>query len=932
MNSFSSRSKLQVGNQAYETFRLNTLTKNGISLEHLPYSLRILLENLLRHEDGKSVTAEDIHFVANWDAEAEPSREIAYNPARVLMQDFTGVPAVVDLAAMRDAMRTLGGDPAKINPLQPAELVIDHSVQVDQYGTNDSYSINTQLEFQRNRERYAFLKWGQTAFHNLSVVPPGMGICHQLNLEYLARVVFTTPPDAEGVVQAYPDTLVGTDSHTTMINGLGVLGWGVGGIEAEAAMLGQPVSMLVPQVVGFKLLGELREGSTATDLVLTVAEMLRKFGVVGKFVEFYGPGISELTLADRATIGNMAPEYGATCAIFPVDAETLRYLRLTGRSDEQIALVDAYYKEQGLFHTPSTPEANYSASFSLDLATIKPSVAGPRRPQDRVRLSEVPKSFDEQLPALKGPNANANDERQVWRWDGEGGHPAESEQNNAKASPEPGKATSVKDRFGVEVDKYLDHGSIVIAAITSCTNTSNPSVMLAAGLLAKKAVERDLQVPPWVKSSLAPGSRVVTNYLDKAGLTPYLDKLRFNLVSYGCTTCIGNSGPLPPDVARAIEDHGLVAVSVLSGNRNFEGRINSDVRANYLMSPPLVVAYALAGRINHDFDKDPLGKDKHGHAVYLRDIWPSRKEVQSALAGSIDAGMFRKEYSSVSNGDSNWQSLAFPTGSTYGWEANSTYIRKAPYFDGMHASPAAVEDIHSARVLAVLGDSVTTDHISPAGSIKLDSPAGKYLTEHGVKPAEFNSYGSRRGNHEVMVRGTFANVRLRNKLAPGTEGGVTRLLPEGEPMSIFDAAMSYAGKKTPLVIVAGKEYGSGSSRDWAAKGVKLLGVRAVIAESFERIHRSNLVGMGILPLQFETGQNFESIGLMGEEVFEIVGLRRMLDTKFTDGRSLTLKARLPDGQAKMFTTLVRIDTLQEIQYYQHGGILQYVLRQLSGNA
>ena len=816
MNSFSSRSRLQVGNQVYEIFRLDAMTKNGVSLEHLPYCLRILLENLLRHEDGKSVTAEDIHFVAKWDAEAEPSREIAYNPARVLMQDFTGVPAVVDLAAMRDAMQALGGDPAKINPLQPAELVIDHSVQVDQYGTNDSYSINTQLEFQRNRERYAFLKWGQTTFHNLSVVPPGMGICHQLNLEYLARVVFTTPPDADGVPQAYPDTLVGTDSHTTMINGLGVLGWGVGGIEAEAAMLGQPVSMLVPQVVGFKLLGELREGSTATDLVLTVAEMLRKFGVVGKFVEFYGPGISELTLADRATIGNMAPEYGATCAIFPVDAETLRYLHLTGRSDEQITLVDAYYKEQGLFHTASTPEANYSASLSLDLATIEPSVAGPRRPQDRVRLSEVPKSFEKQLPELKGPNANANDERQVWRWDGEGGHPAENEQNNAKASPEPGRATSVKDRFGIEVDKYLDHGSIVIAAITSCTNTSNPSVMLAAGLLAKKAVEKDLQVPPWVKSSLAPGSRVVTNYLDKAGLTKYLEKLRFNLVGYGCTTCIGNSGPLPPDVARAIEDHGLVAVSILSGNRNFEGRINSDVRANYLMSPPLVVAFALAGRINHDFDKEPLGKDKHGHAVYLRNIWPSQKEIQSALAGSINAGMFRKEYSSVNDGDSNWQSLAFPTGSTYGWEANSTYIRKAPYFDGMQAIPAAVEDIYSAHVLAVLGDSVTTDHISPAGSIKLDSPAGKYLTEHGVKPAEFNSYGSRRGNHEVMVRGTFANVRLRNKLAPGTEGGVTRLLPGGEPMSIFDAAMCYAEKKTPLVIMAGKEYGSGSSRDWAA--------------------------------------------------------------------------------------------------------------------
>ena len=931
MNSFNSRSSLQVGNRTYEIFRLNALTKNGVSLEHLPYSLRILLENLLRHEDGKSVTKTDIDFVAKWDANAQPSREIAYNPARVLMQDFTGVPAVVDLAAMRDAMRTLGGDPAKINPLQPAELVIDHSVQVDQYGTSDSYSINTQLEFQRNRERYAFLKWGQTAFHNLSVVPPGMGICHQLNLECLARVVFTTLPDAKGVVQAYPDTLVGTDSHTTMINGLGVLGWGVGGIEAEAAMLGQPVSMLVPQVVGFKLIGKLREGSTATDLVLTVAEMLRKFGVVGKFVEFCGPGISELTLADRATIGNMAPEYGATCAIFPVDAETLNYLRLTGRSEEQIALVDAYYKEQGLFHTASTPEAKYSATLSLDLASVEPSVAGPRRPQDRVRLSEVAASFKKQLPTLKGPNASADDERQVWRWDTEGGHPAESENNSTKGSPEPGRATSVKDRFGVEVDKYLDHGSIVIAAITSCTNTSNPSVMLAAGLLAKKAVERDLQVPPWVKSSLAPGSRVVTSYLDKAGLTPYLNKLRFNIVGYGCTTCIGNSGPLPPDVAKAIDDHGLVAVSVLSGNRNFEGRINSDVRANYLMSPPLVVAYALAGRIDHDFDNDPLGKDQDGRSVYLRDIWPSQREIQSTLTDSIDPGMFRKGYSSVSEGDTNWQNLWFPTGRTYDWEANSTYIRKAPYFDGMQASPAAVEDIQDARVLAVLGDSVTTDHISPAGSIKINSPAGMYLTEHGVKQAEFNSYGSRRGNHEVMVRGTFANVQLRNKLAPGTEGGVTRLLPEGEPMSIFDAAICYAARKTPLFIVAGKEYGSGSSRDWAAKGVKLLGVCAVIAESFERIHRSNLVGMGILPLEFETGRNFESIGLTGEEVFQIVGLRKMLDTKFADGRSLTVKATASDGQATIFTALVRIDTAQEILYYQHGGILQYVLRQLSGN-
>jgi aconitate hydratase len=932
MNSFQSRSELKSGSHTYEIFKLSALTKHGVSLESLPYSLRILLENLLRHEDGKSVTAEDIEFLAKWDAKAEPSREIAYMPARVLMQDFTGVPAVVDLAAMRDAMRSLGGDPEKINPLQPAELVIDHSVQVDQYGTSDSYQINSLLEYQRNVERYAFLKWGQAAFHNFSAVPPGMGICHQVNLEYLARVVFTTQPNASGVAQAYPDTLVGTDSHTTMINGLGVLGWGVGGIEAEAAMLGQPVSMLVPQVVGFKLSGKLREGTTATDLVLTVTEMLRKHGVVGKFVEFYGAGISELSLADRATIGNMAPEYGATCGIFPVDAETLRYLKLTGRSDEHIALVEAYYKAQGLFHTPDATEAKYSATLSLDLATVEPSVAGPKRPQDRVRLSDAAASFKKQLPALQGPRASANVERQVQRWDGEGGHPSANGNTNAKGAPEPGYAESIHDRFGVNVDKYLDHGSIVIAAITSCTNTSNPSVMLAAGLLAKKAVEKGLQVPPWVKSSLAPGSRVVADYYDKAGLTKYLDALRFNIVGYGCTTCIGNSGPLPPDVTKAIDDHGLVAVSVLSGNRNFEGRINSDVRANYLMSPPLVVAYALAGRIDHDFDHDALGKDQQGQPVYLRDIWPSQQEVQNMLATSIDSTMFRKQYATVSEGDSNWQKLKFPTGNTYGWEADSTYIRKAPYFDGMKATPTVVEDIHGARVLAVLGGSVTTDHISPAGSIKLNGPAGKYLIDHGVKPADFNSYGSRRGNHEVMVRGTFANVRLRNKLAPGTEGGVTRLLPEGEQMSIFDASVRYADRKTPLIILAGMEYGSGSSRDWAAKGPKLLGVRAVIAESFERIHRSNLVGMGILPLQFEAGQNAESLGLTGEEVYDIPGLRAMLESKFANGRKLTVTAKSPGGAAKEFTATVRIDTPQEILYYQHGGILLYVLRQLAGKA
>ena len=927
VDSFGSYSQLKSGNRSYEIYRLNALEKKGIKLSRLPYSLRILLENLLRQEDGKSVTADDIEFLAKWDPKAEPSREIAYMPARVLMQDFTGVPAIVDLAAMRDAMKVLGGDPEKINPLQPAELVIDHSVQVDQYGTANSYSLNALLEFQRNRERYAFLKWGQSAFRNFSAVPPGMGICHQVNLEYLARVVFTLQENGKTI--AYPDTLVGTDSHTTMINGLGVLGWGVGGIEAEAAMLGQPVSMLVPQVVGFKLTGKLSEGATATDLVLTVTEILRKLGVVGKFVEFYGEGVSELALADRATIANMAPEYGATCGIFPVDVETLRYLKLTGRKPEQIALVEAYYKEQDLFHAADAPEAEYSQTIALDLTTVEPSVAGPKRPQDRVLLNDAGPSFAKQLPSLLGPTGNKNGARQVVRWEGEGGHPAEAI-DSALGVHESGPTTSIKDRFGVDVDKYLDNGSIVIAAITSCTNTSNPSVMVAAGILAKKAVEKGLSVPPWVKTSLAPGSRVVSDYYEKSGLLPYLDKLRFNVVGYGCTTCIGNSGPLPADVSRSIEDHGLVAVSVLSGNRNFEGRINSDVRANYLMSPPLVVAYALAGRIDHNFDKDPLGKDKSGQPVFLKDIWPTQKEVSDAIAKSIDSELFVKEYATVADGDQNWQQLRFPTGNVYQWEADSTYIRKAPYFDGMPATPSPVQDIQSARVLAVLGDSVTTDHISPAGSIKLNSPAGKYLTDHGVKQADFNSYGSRRGNHEVMVRGTFANVRLRNKLAPGTEGGVTRLLPEGEQMSIFDASVKYAEGGVPLVILAGKEYGSGSSRDWAAKGPKLLGVRVVIAESYERIHRSNLVGMGILPLQFETGKNVESLGLTGEETYDILGFRERLASKFETGRTVAVMATAPDGKKTAFEARIRIDTPQEILYYEHGGILQYVLRGLAG--
>jgi len=976
LDSFHSAAILTSGGTTVNIFRLQALSESSAktNLSRLPFSLRILLENLLRHEDGRTVTADDITFLANWDPKAEPSREIAYMPARVLMQDFTGVPAVVDLAAMRDAMRALGGNPEKINPLQPAELVIDHSVQVDEFGSVNAYDLNAALEFSRNRERYAFLKWGQTAFNNFSAVPPGMGICHQVNLEYLARVVFTTQPmhtlDAVAVagskastektqVFAYPDTLVGTDSHTTMVNGLGVLGWGVGGIEAEAAMLGQPVSMLVPQVVGFRLTGKLKEGTTATDLVLTVTEALRKHGVVGKFVEFYGPGIAELPLADRATIANMAPEYGATCGIFPVDKETLKYLRLTGRTEEHIALVEAYFREQGLFHTADSPEAEYSSTLSLDLATVEPSVAGPKRPQDRVLLSEAAASFEKQLPQLLGPNGNQEAARQMVRWEGEGGHmSANGNVTSSKGAPAPGTPThlpldsavvpvatlthtdtlttapaSVKARFGIDPDPYLNHGSIVIAAITSCTNTSNPYVMVAAGLLAKKAVERGLSTPPWVKTSLAPGSRVVTDYYNKSGLTKYLDALRFQTVGYGCTTCIGNSGPLPTDVSKAIEDHSLVAVSVLSGNRNFEGRISPEVRANYLMSPPLVVAYALAGHIGHNFATDALGKDQTGQPVYLRDIWPTQQEVSDTVNASIDSEMFRHQYSTVTDGDQNWQNLKFPEGDTYGWEPDSTYIRKAPYFDGMTATPAAIEDIRAARCLAVLGDSVTTDHISPAGSIKKNGPAGKYLTDHGVAPADFNSYGSRRGNHEVMVRGTFANVRLRNKLAPGTEGGVTRLLPEGEDMSIYDASVVYAERGIPLCILAGKEYGSGSSRDWAAKGPRLLGIKFVIAESYERIHRSNLVGMGILPFQYLPGQSTASLGLTGEEIFHIGdhpgALKDMLDSKFADGKILPILAENDNGKTIEFSATLRIDTPQEILYYQHGGILQYVLRQLA---
>jgi aconitate hydratase len=884
MDSFHSRSNLKVAGKTYEICRISALDEQGISTKHLPFSLRILLENLLRTEDGRNVRPDDIRALAAWSGKSKSEKEIAFTPSRVLMQDFTGVPAVVDLAAMRDAMTKLGGDAALINPLQPAELVIDHSVQVDEFGKPQAFALNAELEFMRNKERYAFLRWGQTAFRNMAIVPPDTGIVHQVNLEYLARVVFVREVDGKRL--AYPDTLVGTDSHTTMINGLGVLGWGVGGIEAEAAMLGQPVSMLIPQVVGVKLTGKLHEGATATDLVLTITEMLRKHGVVGKFVEYFGPGLRELPLADRATIGNMSPEYGATCGIFPIDRETLKYLELSGRSKEQIELVEAYCREQGLFHDETTLEAEYSELLSLDLSTVEPSLAGPKRPQDRVALSNAKTSFEKALPSLlRNTSGTASS-------NGDGG---------------------------------LHHGSVVIAAITSCTNTSNPSVMLAAGLLAKKAVERGLEVPDWVKTSLAPGSKVVRDYLENAGLIPYLEKLKFHIVGYGCTTCIGNSGPLPQEISDEIDHKNLVVASVLSGNRNFEGRINPDVRANYLMSPPLVVAFALAGRIDIDLRRDAIGKGKDGDDVYLSDIWPTQREVDEAER-SITSEMFRSSYGDVFAGDERWRSLSVPKGDTYRWDKDSTYIRRAPYFDEMSGKAGAVGDIQNARILAVLGDSVTTDHISPAGSIKRDSPAGKYLLEHGVLPADFNSYGSRRGNHEVMVRGTFANVRLRNKMVPNTEGGFTRHLPDGTEMTIFEASEKYIAEGAPLVIVAGKEYGSGSSRDWAAKGPLLLGVRVVIAESYERIHRSNLVGMGILPLQFLSGENAESLGLTGEEVLEIGGVREVIE-KFSAGRRLKVSAA-GAGAPKQFEALVRIDTPQEALYYANGGILQYVLRQL----
>ena len=883
-NSFSTQSELKVDDKTYQIFKLPSLEKD---ISHLPYSLKILLENLLRYEDGETVTADDINALINWDPNAEPSQEIAYRPARVLMQDFTGVPAVVDLAAMRDAMKQLGGDPEKINPLQPAELVIDHSVQIDTYGNKDAIDINARLEYQRNQERYSFLKWGQKAFSNFKVVPPDTGIVHQVNLEYLARVVFAK--ENNGVLQAYPDTLVGTDSHTTMVNGLGVLGWGVGGIEAEAAMLGQPVSMLIPQVVGLKLTGALPEGATATDLVLMVVEILRKHGVVGKFVEFFGDGLDHLSLADRATLANMAPEYGATCGIFPVDDETLNYLRLSGRSEEQVNLVEAYAKEQGMFRTHDQPDTQYSGVVELDISSVEPSLAGPKRPQDRVPLRTSKTMFANALASLKS-------ERDLTS------KPVATEINGQSVT--------------------IDDGAVVIASITSCTNTSNPSVMLGAGLVAKKAVAKGLKVKPWVKTSLAPGSRVVTEYLQQAELMEDLEKLGFHTIGYGCATCIGNSGPLPEEVSKAIAEGDLSVCSVLSGNRNFEGRIHAEVRMNYLASPPLVVAYAIAGTMNIDLYEEPIGQDKQGDDIYLKDIWPTQEEVNQAINDSVDSKEFISAYQEVYKGEERWINLQSPEGQLFDWQ-DSTYIRNPPYFENISANPDEISDIKNARVLALLGDSVTTDHISPAGTIKQDTPAGQYLLSKGVQKTDFNSLGSRRGNHEVMMRGTFANLRLRNLLAPGTEGGVTVHQPSGEQMSIYDAAMKYKDEGVPLVVIAGKEYGSGSSRDWAAKGPRLLGVQAVIAESYERIHRSNLVGMGILPLQFLEGENAASLSLTGKETLSIDGLG--------DGsaKQVTVKTIDDNGNEKSFQARVRIDTPQEVEYYKNGGILHYVLRQLA---
>jgi len=886
-NSFSTRAKLRVGSDSFDIYRLDALERAGVgNVARLPFSLKVLLENLLRHEDERFVRTDDIPPLAGWDpssAGGASEKEVSFMPARVLLQDFTGVPAVVDLAAMRDAIRALGGDPKKINPLLPAELVIDHSVQVDKFGAANAFAFNADLEMQRNIERYAFLRWGQKGFENFKVVPPDTGICHQVNLEYLARVVFREKQNGAWI--AFPDSLVGTDSHTTMVNGLGVFGWGVGGIEAEAAMLGQPLSMLIPAVVGFKLHGRLPEGATATDLVLTVTHMLRKKGVVGKFVEFYGKGLSSLTLPDRATIANMAPEYGATMGFFPVDSETLAYLRFTARAEDQVRLVEAYTKEQDLFRTDQTPDPIFSDRLELDLASVVPTMAGPKRPQDSVPLTEAKSAFEKSLT-------------------------------------EAPKYASVQNN-GDEFD--LADGSVVIAAITSCTNTSNPSLMLGAGLLAKKAIERGLRSKPWVKTSFAPGSKVVTDYIEKAGLWPSLNSLGFNLVGYGCTTCIGNSGPLSEPIGKAIKDNNLVAVSVLSGNRNFEGRINPLCRANYLASPPLVVAYALAGRMDLDIVNEPIGIDKAGQPVYLRDIWPSPQEVESTMRSSVTSEMFSKEYADVFTGDEHWRALPIPEGDLYAWDDNSTYIKNPPYFEGMQVRPGAIVDLRGLRALAVLGDSITTDHISPAGSIQADGPAGKYLIAHGVQPKDFNSYGARRGNHEVMMRGTFANIRLRNQLAPGTEGGWTTHQPSGEKMTIYNAAMKYRDENVSLVIIAGKEYGSGSSRDWAAKGTILLGVRVVLAESFERIHRSNLVGMGVLPLEFLPGESPKSLGLTGLEIFDFEGLAQAFEPR----KAIQVTARDGHGQVvRQFTATARVDTPFEVSYYRHGGILQYVLRQM----
>lgn len=890
VDSFGVCSRLKVNGEELEYFSL-TSQKGGLgSLDHLPFSLKILLENLLRHEDGEAVTAEDIQAMVNWEPTRTPYQEIAFTPARVLLQDFTGVPAVVDLAVMRDAMADMGGDPSRINPRIPLELVIDHSVQVDSFGTADAFQFNVQREFERNLERYAFLRWGQSAFDDFRVVPPATGIVHQVNLEYLARVVFRS--EKAGRLVAYPDTLVGTDSHTTMINGLGVLGWGVGGIEAEAAMLGQPISFLIPQVLGLKLVGTLPEGATATDLVLTITQILRQQGVVEKFVEFHGPGLSSLSLADRATLGNMSPEYGSTCAIFPIDEETLEYLRFTSRSPEQVALVEAYAKEQGLFHTADSPPAVYSDSLELDLGTVEPSLAGPKRPQDRVPLANSKGAFQEVLATMTQ------------------------------------EAPSVQMTFpsgnGEAVEAELGHGAVVIAAITSCTNTSNPSVMIGAGLLAKNAVERGLQSQPWVKTSLAPGSKVVTEYLEAGGLLSYLNQLGFNLVGYGCTTCIGNSGPLPEPIARAVEENGLVVCAVLSGNRNFEGRISPQVRANYLASPPLVVAYALAGRMDLDLYREPLGQDRDGQDVYLKDIWPSQEEVLKTTRDALTSEMFSRKYADVFSGDETWRSLPVPSGDRFAWVAESTYIQQPPFFQGMPREPQPLKNIPGMRVLALLGDSVTTDHISPAGTIPKEEPAGDYLIAQGVEAQDFNSFGSRRGNHEVMMRGTFGNIRLRNLLVPGTEGGYTLHPSSEEPVPIYDAAMKYKEEGTPLLVIAGKEYGSGSSRDWAAKGPRLLGVEAVLAQSYERIHRSNLIGMGVLPLQFLKGENRETLDLTGLESYDLLGLGDGLQP----GQELTLQASAPDGAFKTFSVLCRVDTPNEVTYYRHGGILHYVLRSL----